>query len=143
MTVKETNGLYLSEGLTIRPKFVDRVVRMFGSRVQDLDFTQPERAAATINGHVERDTAGHITDLVDPGGWSWPGGTWWVELAWWISVGGADLIKWEDGCRWVLLIPFLITLKFALEWFCYWRVIRRHKSTVTNSITKTFQPMLV
>ena len=63
-----TNDLWLQQGLTPNPKYVDMVQRYYGSGVSNLDFaTSPEPSRQTINQHIAEQTHGMIAELLPSG----------------------------------------------------------------------------
>ena len=63
LTLSVVNTAWLDLGLPVRKEFLDQPVT-----VQRVDFAgQPEAARAAINGAVDEQTAGKITDLIPPG----------------------------------------------------------------------------
>ncbi|XP_043246263.1 leukocyte elastase inhibitor-like [Amphibalanus amphitrite] len=67
VTVKVTNRVYASPTLRLRARFAARMRRLFYAKLKQLDFSRSEEAAAVVNANVNEDTAGRITELVDPG----------------------------------------------------------------------------
>ena len=59
------NSLWARQGKEFYEDFLQRNRDYYGAEVAELDFDLPD-AAATINRWVERQTAGKITDLIEP-----------------------------------------------------------------------------
>ncbi|XP_031429921.1 glia-derived nexin [Clupea harengus] len=58
------NGIFHQQGSTIKPDFLSANRENFLSESHNLDFSQPQQAAATINDWVNNRTRGHIPTLV-------------------------------------------------------------------------------
>ncbi len=63
------NGLWVQQGLTMVPNFLDLARSSFGAKVEAVDFKrQANHARQVINGWIGQQTEGKIRDLVPPGG---------------------------------------------------------------------------
>lgn len=60
------NALWGQKGFAFRQDFLDRIAKYHGGGLRDVDFKQPEPAAATINRWVSDVTKDRIKDLVSP-----------------------------------------------------------------------------
>ena len=65
--VSIASALWPQEGVTLLPDFVDLIARQYGGNVTAVDFRQPEGARLAINGWLEHETRGKISDLLPPG----------------------------------------------------------------------------
>jgi serpin B len=64
--VLTTDELWLQQGYAISPGFVAAVQRGWGAAVHTIDYSNPERAASTIDGAVSAATRGLIPRLLSP-----------------------------------------------------------------------------
>lgn len=60
------NAIYVMDGYAIRESFRQIAVDSFYSQVANVNFTNQQKAADTINDWVSMETHGNITDLIDP-----------------------------------------------------------------------------
>lgn len=60
------NAIYVKDGYAIREKFRQIAVDSFYSQVANVNFTDQQKAAQTINNWVSNETHGNITDLIKP-----------------------------------------------------------------------------
>lgn len=60
------NGIFLSSNIRGDSEFMETNLRSFGSRVEKVDFGQPD-ASNFINAWCENKTHGHVTDVVSAG----------------------------------------------------------------------------
>ena len=65
--VSIANALWLGEGWSIEPDFVEMAKRSYDSDVQTLNFGDPAKATARINDWVDRKTNSRIPKLFEPG----------------------------------------------------------------------------
>lgn len=63
--VSMANAIWPREGLELRSSFVDGIDEHFRGTVQELDYTQPTKAANQINEWVEENTNRNIKNLID------------------------------------------------------------------------------
>jgi len=66
-TLETVNRVYSKPGFDLKPDFTKTLTTYFGSPVEQLDFTQSDKAADTINSFVKDKTRGKITDLISAG----------------------------------------------------------------------------
>lgn len=64
--VQIANGIFISKNYHVNPEYRALADDQFGSRVANIDFSQSEKAAATINSFVANKTDNKITNLVSP-----------------------------------------------------------------------------
>jgi serpin B len=62
------NRLWGQTGVPFRPEFLGLTRNRYGAELARLDFRRPAEACAAINGWVERQTQGRITDILSPDG---------------------------------------------------------------------------
>ncbi len=60
------NKIYVKNGYTIKPKFIEIVSKKFGSAVENIDFGDNVKSANEINEWVESKTNNKIKNLIDP-----------------------------------------------------------------------------
>ncbi|XP_059048364.1 antichymotrypsin-2-like [Achroia grisella] len=58
--------IYVNENFQLTENFANDTRDVFGAEAENIDFSQPEQAADTINAWVEEETRGLIKDLVAP-----------------------------------------------------------------------------
>ncbi|MBN1280185.1 MAG: serpin family protein [Candidatus Thermoplasmatota archaeon] len=66
VNLSTANALWLNQEFAILDSYIETISTYFQGRVSELDFSDPEQTAAVINGWVEDQTHGRITDLVPP-----------------------------------------------------------------------------
>jgi serpin B len=62
--LQSANALWVGKNETLKPTYTQLVAALFLARVENLDFSQAAKAAATINSWVESKTNSKIKDLV-------------------------------------------------------------------------------
>lgn len=60
------NALWGHLGTSFRPAYLDRLKSGYGAEITPVDFTDPPRASATINGWIRKQTRGLIQDMIPP-----------------------------------------------------------------------------
>lgn len=65
-TLSIANQVYVQQGYKINPNVQEVAVKMFSSDIQELDFVESNKSAATINMFVEKKTNGKIHELIKP-----------------------------------------------------------------------------
>ena len=60
------NSIWVANGLTLDPGFVERIAEHYRGKVANIDFSDPSSAAKIINGWVAQETREKITDLLTP-----------------------------------------------------------------------------
>ncbi len=60
------NALWGDRGASFRPQYLDRLKRGYGAELNQVDFADPRRASAAINGWVRLRTRDRIQDLIPP-----------------------------------------------------------------------------
>lgn len=64
--IRIANKIYVNEGRKIKPGMIKAAEKLFSSKVENIDFTEPAAAAVTINKWVEGQTGDKIKDIIDP-----------------------------------------------------------------------------
>jgi serpin B len=66
LRVNVANAAFTRPGYPFRADYLDVLGTVFGAHLEELDFSDPDAAAARINEFISDETDGHITDLVKP-----------------------------------------------------------------------------
>ena len=61
------NGIFLNNQYKLKKEFNDKVESLFGAKLFNLDFCQPQISAKVINDWVTKSTKNLITKMVDEG----------------------------------------------------------------------------
>lgn len=60
------DALFAAQGLQLKPDYVTRLKQVHDAGVQEVDFSRPDEAAATINRWAAEHTDGQIDQILDP-----------------------------------------------------------------------------
>lgn len=67
MSVDSFSQVYLNKQLSTYPMYAQKIAQLYGAAVTQKDFSNPNKAAESINDDISERTRYQISDVISPG----------------------------------------------------------------------------